>query len=161
VFEKVLVASHLLGLAAYFGATLYFVLLVPPAARRIPDAGERQAFLAACFRVYNPLAIGALGVQVLTGAWNLTRYKAALGMDFFVRLGFLLAWKLALAFLLVMLATYVSFGLGHRIVRHQQWGELLPERVLARVTRHTRPSLVAALALAAAIAWISLGIRTP
>ncbi len=159
VLDKAILVSHLLSLGAYFGATLYFALFVPPAAQGISGAAERQAFLAACFRTYNPLAIGAVGVQVLTGAFNLTRYKAALGPDFFARLGPVLAWKLGLVFLLVMLATYVSFGLGHRIVRYQQWGELLPDPVLAAAARRLRPALLVALALTTAIAWLSLGFR--
>jgi uncharacterized membrane protein len=158
VSDKIGLWLHLLALGAYFGATLLLMFLVLPAARRLADAAARQTFLAACFRVYDPLAIAALGVQVMTGAFNLTSYKSALAGEFFARVGQYLVWKLVLVFALVMVATYITFGLGHRIVRHEDWQEQLGAERLGSLERRLRAPLVLALGLTAAITWVSLGI---
>ncbi len=149
---------HLLGLAVYFGATALLLLLLLPASSRYPEAAARQKYLAVCFRAYNPLSIAALGVQVMTGAFNLTSYKSALLSEFYARVGTLLAWKLSLVFVLVMTATYISFGLGHRIVRHEDWQEQLGEEKLRSMERRLLGPLVLVLLLTAAITWISLGL---
>src|SRR5262250_6436 len=114
---------HVLGLAAYAGATLALWLMVLPAAHALPDAAARRTFLARALRVYDPLAIAALGVLVMTGAFNLTAYKDAMRGEFFARMGWLLVWKLVLAFAVVMLGTYITFGLAHRIVRSELLGD--------------------------------------
>ena len=152
---------HLLGLAAYFGSTLYLLIAVLPAARRIEDTAARQSFLALHFKVYNPLTIGALGIQVMTGAFNLTSYKAILRAEFYERVGYLLVWKLSLVFFLIMIATYISFGIGLRIVRHEEWHEQLgAERLNSMMGRLTGP-LVIVLALTAAVTWIAMRIARP
>ena len=94
---------HVLGLVAYGGATLALVLMVLPAATAEADPAARRAFLARALKVYDPLAIAALGVVVMTGASNLTSYKAALRGEFFQRVGWLLVWKLVLAFVVIMI----------------------------------------------------------
>ena len=152
---------HVLGLAAYFGSTLLLVLMVLPAARRIADVPARQTYLASCFKVYNPLTIAALGVQVMSGAINLTRYKAILLGEFYSRVGYLLAWKLALVFVLVMLGTYLSFGLGLRIVRHEEWNEQLGAEKLGSMQRRMMGPAALALLITAAITWISLRMTHP
>lgn len=152
---------HLLGLAAYFGSTLYLVLMVLPAARRLTHTAARQTFLAQHFKIYNPLTIGALGVQVMTGAFGLTSYKAVLLGDFYARVGYLLVWKLALVFALIMVATYVSFGIGLRIVRHEEWQEQLGEERLGSMLRRLGGPLWLCLVLTAAITWIALRMGRP
>ena len=152
---------HLLGLATYFGSTLYLVLMALPAARRIENAPARQSFLAAHFKVYNPLTIGALGVQVMTGAFNLTSYKAVLRAEFYDKIGYLLVWKLALVFILIMVATYVSFGIGLRIVRHEEWHEQLGEEKLNSMLRRLSAPLWLNLALTGAITWIAMLMSHP
>ena len=152
---------HLLGLAVYFGSTLYLLIGVLPAARRIADTAARQSFLALHFKTYNPLTIGALGIQVMTGAFNLTSYKAILRAEFYEKVGYLLVWKLTLVFFLIMLATYVSFGIGLRIVRHEQWAEQLGEERLSSMVRRLNGPLLLTLLLSAAITWIALLISRP
>ena len=147
---------HLLGMGTYFGSTLLLALMTLPAARRIPDAAARQTFLAASFKVYSPLTVAALGVQVMTGAFNLTHYKAVLLGQFYSRFGYMLAWKLLLVFILVMIATYIAFGIGLRIVRHEQWNEQLGDEKLTGMQRRMIGPIWLALFLTAAIVWISL-----
>ena len=152
---------HLLGLATYFGATVYLLLAILPAARRITDTAARQSFVALHFKVYNPLTIAALGVQIMTGAFNLTGYKALLRAEFWDKVGYLLVWKLSLVFALVMIATYISFGIGLRIVRHEEWKEQLGEERLNSMLRRMYGPLVLVLLLSAVITWISLSISRP
>jgi hypothetical protein len=108
-------------------------------------------------RIYDPLTIAALGILVMTGAFNLTAYKAALRELFFSRLGAVLAWKLVLSFFLINLAAYIAFGLGHRIVRGVEDGSLDAPR-FDRMLGRLRWSLIAALALAAATTWVALAL---
>jgi hypothetical protein len=87
---------------------------------RAPDAFLRRQRYASFFSAYNPLSIAALGVVVITGAWSITPYKQGLGPRYFEQIGSALAGKLSLAFLLIMTATWVSFGICHRLVRADQ-----------------------------------------
>lgn len=160
-FDRIDLWLHILGLAAYFGSTLYLPLAVLPAARRLPDAAARQTFLATHFKVYNPLSIGALGVVVMTGAFNLTSYKALFRAEYWDRVGYVLLWKLTVAFALIMVATYVSFGLGMRIVRHEQWGEQLGEDKLGSMERRLVAPLWLCLLLTAVATWLGLRMGRP
>lgn len=152
---------HVLALAAYWGATLALLLMVLPAAKVASNAAERQAFLARVLRVYDPLAIAALGVLVMTGAFNLTAYKAALRGEFFARMGWLLVWKLVLAFFVVMTGTYITFGLGHRIVRAQMSGEPVDGAWLASISRRLTSACIVVLILTALTTWVGLALGHP
>lgn len=152
---------HVLALATYFGATVYLLIGVLPAARKIEDTAARQTFLATHFKVYNPLTIGALGVEVMTGAFNLTSYKAILRAEFYDRIGYLLVWKLTLVFALIMIATYISFGIGLRIVRHEEWHEQLGEERLGSMMRRLSGPLWLVLLLTAFTTWVALRIGRP
>ncbi|HXQ21336.1 MAG TPA: hypothetical protein VN812_06655 [Candidatus Acidoferrales bacterium] len=152
---------HVLALATYAGATLALLIMVLPAAAVVSEAAARRTFLARALRVYDPLAIAALGVLVMTGATNLTSYKDALRGEFFARLGWLLVWKLTLAFLVIMVGTYVTFGLGHRIVRTEMAGEPLDEVWLASMRRRLAYACWLTLALIAVTTWLGLELGHP
>lgn len=152
---------HVLALVAYGGATLALLAMVIPASQGMPDAAAARAFLARALRVYDPLAIAALGVLVMTGAFNLTAYKEALRGEFFARMGWLLMWKLALAFLVVMNGTYITFGLGHRIVRAEFSGEPADAGHLASMSRRLTYGCLLALVLVATTAWLGLELGHP
>lgn len=107
---------HLLALAAYLGSTLAVALVLLPAAEELKDAALQRRVLARALRPYNVLSIGALGVLVISGASGLTDLKATLGPAF-GRLLWPLLGKLTLSFVLINVATYLSFGLAHRLVR--------------------------------------------
>jgi putative copper export protein len=147
---------HVLSLATYFGTTVAVVLMILPLARAEPDPAARRRLLARTLRVYNPLVIAALGVLLMTGAFNLTSYKAALRGVFFSELGHLLMWKLGLSFALIMLATYSVFGLGHRLVRAEQWQEPVEAEKEAGIMRRLMGTLIVALLLTAVIAVLGL-----
>jgi len=147
--------AHLLGLAVYLGSTLALALMVLPAVQQIADPALQRRALAKALRPYNVLSIGALGVLLMTGASALTDLKATMRADF-GRLLWPLAWKLLLAFLLINVATYLSFGLAHRLVR-AEIGQLPvePERQ-ASIIRRMRGTAWVAVALAAYTTWIGL-----
>lgn len=149
---------HVLGLVVYGGASVAVVGVLLPAARGIADAALRRAVLARAFKVYDPLAVGALGVVVMTGAMNLTSYKAALAGEFFQRLGGLLIWKLGAAFLVVMGGTYVAMGLGHRIVRAEALQDPVDEKQLDGMVRRLSVATWTNIVILALTTWLGLAL---
>jgi uncharacterized membrane protein len=152
---------HVLALVVYGGATLALLAMVLPAASAVPDTAVRRTFLARVLLVYDPLAIAALGVLVMSGAINLTAYKDALRGEFFARIGWLLVWKLILAFLVVMIGTYITFGLGHRIVRTEMAGEPVDPVWLSSMSRRLVSACVLVLLLLAVTMWLGLELGHP
>lgn len=156
--DRVTLWLHLVSLAAYFGATLAFVLVMLPAVERLESHEERLKLLATMLQRLNPLLIGVLGVLVMTGAFSITAYKARLRSEFFTRIGEPLTLKLILAFFFINGVTYVAFGLGHRIVRAVEWGDPVPPERLASMIRRMRTGSIVNLLLAAWIVWVALAI---
>jgi uncharacterized membrane protein len=152
---------HIVALIGYGGATLALLVMVLPAAAAVSDPAASRKFLASALRIYDPFAIAALGVLVMTGAFNLTSYKDALRGEFFARMGWLLVCKLSLAFLVVMVGTYITFGLGHRIVRTEMAGEPLDVPWLASMRQRLLYACVLALLLTAATTWLGLAMGHP
>jgi len=149
---------HLLGLAVYFGSGVTLVVVLLPMAAQIPAPREKQRFLAQGLKFYNPLSIGALGVALMTGAFNLTSYKALLGPRFFSLLGGVLGLKLLLVFVLINVSAAVSLGLGHRVVRTELRGEAIEPERLAGLVKRMQVLTVVALVLTAWIVWTSLNL---
>ena len=147
--------AHLLGLAAYLGSTLALALMVLPAAAQIADPALQRRILAKALRPYNVLSIGALGVLLMTGASSLTDLKATMRADF-GRLLWPLAWKLTLSFLLINVATYLSFGLAHRLVRAEVGQLPVEPEKQASIIRRMRGTAWVAIALAAYTTWVGL-----
>jgi hypothetical protein len=146
---------HLLATAVYLGGTAGLALFFLPAVEAIDDASLQRRVLARGLRPYNVLSVGALGVLVISGASALTDLKALLGPDF-GRLLWPLAGKLGLSFVLINVATYLSFGLAHRLVR-AELGQLPvePERQ-AGMIRRMRAAAWLGVGLAAWTAWAGL-----
>lgn len=148
---------HLLAMAAYVGSTLDLVLVFLPAAEAIEDPALQRRVLARGLRMYNVLSVGALGVLVITGASGLTDLKASMH-GAYGQLLWTLVWKLSLAFVLINVATYVSFGLAHRIVR-AELGQLPVEgEKLAGMVRRMRGAGWVALVVAGATVWVGLAL---
>lgn len=152
---------HLLAFAAYAGATVALLLMFLPLASKENDPDLRRRIMVGVMRVYDPLTIAALGVLVITGALNLTLYKAALQTLFFDRLGFLLAWKLFFTFLLINLGAYIAFGLGHRLVRSAESDETVDPAWADRVIRRLRAGAILTLVLICVIVWLALRMTHP
>ncbi|MGH8008344.1 MAG: hypothetical protein ACREQ3_15215 [Candidatus Binatia bacterium] len=149
---------HLLSLAIYFGSGVVLVAVLLPMAAQIAAPQDKQRFLAQGLKLYNPLSIGALGVTLMTGAFNLTSYKAMLGTRFFALLGGVLGLKLLLVFILINVSAAVSLGMGHRIVRTELRGEAIEPERLAGLVKRMQVLTIVALALTAWIVWVSLDL---
>lgn len=150
---------HVVGFSVYVGSTLTVLLLFLPLVAQTEGHAAKRRLFARGMRVYNPLNLGALGVALLTGAFNLTDYKAALGKNFFPAVGGVLGWKLLCVFLLVMTATALSFGIAHRTVREELLEEPVDAAALDARLERLRGMLWAAVALAGVGIW--LGLRMP
>jgi len=118
--SQLLVWLHVLAWAAYFGAQFAVIYMLLPAAERASDEPHRRAILIQGFRFYNPFTIATLGIVVITGAVRLTDLKAEMKADYFAQIGNPLALKLGLAFLLIFIQTYITFGLAFRIGRQEE-----------------------------------------
>ena len=159
--QHLLVFSHLMAVAVYIGATVMLAIMVDTIGRQAADAVARRRRFAEIFRVYNPLTIGALGVIVMTGAWSLTPYKQALGAGYYAHVGSALVSKLALAFVLINMATYVSFGICHRVVRADQGALPITDAGLAKTLARLRASLWLTAIVAAVTFWVGAGMNAP
>ena len=147
---------HLLGVGVYLGATLAVALVFLPAMEAVGDPALQRRLLARGLRPYNVLSVGALGVLVISGASGLTDLKAMLGREF-ARVLWPLAGKLALSFVLINVATYLSFGLAHRLVRAELGQLPIEAGKQAGMIRRMRAAAWIGVALAAWTAWV--GVR--
>lgn len=146
---------HLLALAVYLGTTLALVLVFLPAAEAIDDPALQRRVLARGLRVYNVLSVGALGVLVISGASGLTDMKALMGQEF-GRLVWRLTGKLGLTFVLINVATYLSFGLAHRLVRAELGQLPIEAEKQAGMIRRMRGAAWLGVGLAAWTTWVGL-----
>ncbi len=148
---------HLCATGLYVGTTAGLALFTLPRAARISDPAQRRRTLAATLRIYDPLAIGLLGVLVMTGAWSVTAWKERLGEAYFDVFGKHLAWKLGLAFLVVMFGTYLAMGIGHRLVRQDEWEENVDEKKLGSMMSRLRGTAWATVGVTLATIWVAAG----
>ncbi len=149
---------HILSLIAYGAASAVLLLVVLPRLRREPDDAQRLRRAARFMRIYDPLSIGALGVLIMTGAFRLTAYKDALRGAFFAHMGRALAWKLFLTFLIVNLAAYVAFGIGHRLVGHAESAAAVDPAWVRAMLRRLGVATAVALLLTAVTIWVALAL---
>jgi hypothetical protein len=152
---------HLVSSGAYAVATGIVAFVSLPRARSRSDPSTRLAVIAAAKRIYDPLSIALLGVNLMTGAFAVTNYKAALGPAFFARMGVPLAWKLLFAFLLINLAAYIAFGIGHRLVSRVHWDEPLDAGWVDSMLKRLQASTILALFLLGVVVWIAWGMTVP
>jgi hypothetical protein len=147
---------HLVALAVYLVSTLALLIRLPSIGR-IGDPAVQRRVLVSWLRPYNVLSVGAIGVLIISGASALTDLKALYGPAY-VRLIWPLAGKLALTFLLTMIATYVSFGLAHRIVRAEQGRLPVDAAQLRSMLGRLRGAAILALAIALWTSWVGRGL---
>lgn len=147
---------HLLAFAAYLGAVIGLQAILLPALTAISKHDEKASFLARSLKFYNPLQTGALGILVLSGAFQLTALKAAHRELFIKQVGWALAIKLLLAFVLVLFSVYQSMGMAHRFVRRHEAGEPVSPQELDSLIRRLKGSSWFILALTLITAWVAL-----
>jgi len=94
-----------------------------PAVTILPNDEAKAQLLARGLKFYNPLQVGALGIILFTGAFQLTALKAAYRELFIKQFGYILSVKLLFVFVLVIFSVYQGLGVGHRFVRRYEGGE--------------------------------------
>jgi uncharacterized membrane protein len=152
---------HLCAMASYVGAQFAVIYMLIPAAETAPNENARRASLIAGFKFYNPFTIGVLGIIVISGAMRLTDLKASMKFDYFAQIGSALELKLGLAFVLIFIQTYITFGLAFRIGRQEEVaahgdGEAFTVAQLNSMLRRIRAMAWLTIVLAAAVIWVSL-----
>jgi uncharacterized membrane protein len=147
---------HLLAITVFLGSGVTLLVVLMPMAAQLSSPQDKQKFLSQSLKAYNPLSIGALGVIIMTGAFNLTAYKEQLGPQFFELLGGILGFKLLLVFVLIMISTSAIIGMGHRLVRTDLRGEEFDPEKLPGLIKRMQIFTILYLALTAWVVWVSL-----
>ena len=148
---------HLMALTVYLGSVLGLWLLLLPALSVIKDHEGRVKLLARGLKLYNPIQIGALGLLLISGAFQITDLKDAYRELFFKELGGPLGLKLILSFVLIILSIYQSMAVAHRFVRRYEGEEILSPQDTETVTRRLRVTTPAMFFLAIITALV--GVR--
>lgn len=150
---------HLLALIVYLGAVVGLWAILLPSATAVEKHEDRAGFLARGLKYYNPLQVGALGVLIFTGAFQLTELKAMYREQFVKQVGYQLAVKLTFAFLLVIFSVYQSMGIGHRFVRRHEGGDAVSAQELDSLIRRLKSAHWCILILALLTLWLGLRLR--
>jgi len=148
---------HIIALVVYLGAVIGLWLILLPALPDVDDHEVRVQLLARGLKFYNPLHIGALGIILFTGAFQLTELKAEYRELFVRQFGYNLGIKLLFVFVLVIFSVYQSMGIGHRFVRRQESGAAVTPQELNLVIRRLKFANACIVTLAAITLW--LGFR--
>ncbi len=158
---QLLTFTHLVAVSIFIGATVLLGVAIETTGTQALDAAGRRRRYAELFRAYNPLAIAVLGVVVMTGAWSLTPYKEGLGAGYYQQVGEALVGKLSLAFVVIILATWLAFGIGHRLVRADLGALPVTDAELDRLLMRLRVALWLTLSLSLLTVWLALGMSPP
>ena len=151
---------HLIALIVYLGAVVGFWLMLLPATAGLDKHNDKVQFLARGLKFYNPLQIGALGILLFTGAFQLTELKAAFRETFIQQVAYTLGLKLLFAFLLVIFSVYQALGIGHRFVRRYEGGDVVSAAELESIVRRLKSANWAILLFTAITLWFGLRLRS-
>jgi uncharacterized membrane protein len=147
---------HLIALIVYLGAVVGFWLMLLPAVAALDRHEEKLQFLVRSLKFYNPLQVGALGILLFTGAFQLTELKAAYREMFMKEIAYTLGIKLLFAFLLVIFSVYQALGIGHRLVRRHEGGDSVSAAELDAILRRLKGANWGILLLAAVTLWLGM-----
>jgi len=150
---------HLIALIVYLGAVVGFWLMLLPSAAILDEHDDKVRFLARGLKFYNPLQVGALGIILFSGAFQLTELKAAYRETFMTQVAYSLGMKLLFAFLLVMFSVYQALGVGHRFVRRVEGGDKVKPEELASIIRRLRSANWLILLSAGITLWLGMRLR--
>lgn len=150
---------HLIALIVYLGAVLGFWLMLLPSVSVLEKHEDKLQLLARGLKFYNPLQVGALGIILFSGAFQLTELKAIYRETFIKELGYILFIKLSFAFLLVIFSVYQALGIGHRFVRRHEGGDAVTAEQLTSIIRRLTSANWCILLLAAITLWLGLRMR--
>src|SRR5579862_1760297 len=160
---NLLIWIHVLAMAAYFGVQFAVLYILLPMAESAGDESQRRAALITGFKFYNPFTIAMLGIVVIPGAMRLTDVKAEMKFEYFSRIWAALSLKLGLAFLLIFIQTYITFGLAFRIGRQEEVaahgdGEAFTVERLNSTLSRIRAMIWVTILLTAAVIFVSLTV---
>jgi uncharacterized membrane protein len=147
---------HLIALIVYLGAVLGFWLMLLPSISTLETHQDKVQLLARGLKFYNPLQVGALGILLFSGAFQLTELKAAYRQAFVKELGYILLVKLSFAFLLVIFSVYQAMGVGHRFVRRYEGGDAVTPEQFRSIVRRLTSANGCIILLAAITIWLGL-----
>jgi uncharacterized membrane protein len=151
---------HVIALTVYLGAVAALWAMLLPAASALDDRDNRAQFLIRGLKLYNPVQIGALGILLFTGAFQLTDLKAAYRELFVQQLGYSLGLKLCVAFFLVLFSVYQCMGVAHRVVKRHEGGERLTPVEIDSAIRKLKSLNWIILILALVTMWLGLRLRS-
>lgn len=151
---------HVIALIVYLGAVIGFWLMLLPSVAVLEKHEERVQFLARGLKFYNPLQVGALGILLFTGAFQLTELKAVYREAFVRQFGYDLFIKLLFAFLLVIFSVYQALGIGHRFVRRHEGGDAVTVAEFATIIQRLKSANWCILFLAVITLWLGLRLRS-
>lgn len=149
---------HLLALTVYLGSIVGFWVLVLYPLSGLQDHESQVVFLIRRLKVYNPLQIGALGVLIITGAFQLTDLKETHRALFTREIGESLSLKLLLAFFVIILITYQAMGVGHRFVRRSEAPEPVSPEEFRSVATKLRILTLLIFITTLVTVWVSIRI---
>jgi hypothetical protein len=150
---------HLIALIVYLGAVLGFWLMLLPSIAILQKHEDKLQLLARGLKFYNPLQVGALGIILFSGAFQLTELKAVYRETFVKELGYILFVKLTFAFLLVIFSVYQALGVGHRFVRRHEGGDTVTVEQFNSIIGRLKSANWFILLLAAMTIWLGLRMR--
>jgi uncharacterized membrane protein len=151
---------HLLALIVYLGTVVGLWVILLPAAMTVENQEGKVQFLAHGLKLYNPLQVGALGILLFTGAFQLTDLKATYRELFIKEFGYSLGMKLFVAFFLVLFSVYQSIGIAHRFVKRHEVGDQVTPQELDSTIRKLKSSNGLILILALITLWLGLRLRS-
>ena len=151
---------HLISLAVYLGAVIGLWMMLLPATWTLDNNKDKVRFLARALKLYNPIQIGALGILLFTGAFQLTDLKAAYRELFVKQLGYNLGIKLCFAFFLVLFSVYQSMGIAHRFVKRHEVVDTITSLVFGSIIRNLKSSYGLILIFALITLWFGLRLRS-
>lgn len=151
---------HVLSLTVYLGCLFGLWLMLLPAASALERHESKLEFLARGLKLYNPLQVGALGILLFTGAFQLTDLKAAYRELFVKQLGYTLGLKLFFAFFLVIFSVYQSMGIGHRFVKRYEGGDPVTRGELDSIIRRLKNLNGLILIFALITLWLGLRLQS-
>jgi uncharacterized membrane protein len=150
---------HVIALIVYLGAVVGFWRMLLPSTVILDKHDDKVRVLARGLKFYNPLQVGALGIVLFSGAFQLTELKAAYRETFIKQFAFSLGIKLSFAFLLVLFSVYQALGIGHRFVKRVEGGSEVKPDELASIVRRLRGANWLMLFVAAITLWLGMALR--
>ena len=151
---------HVIALTVYLGAVAALWVMLLPAASALNEPHNRAQFLIRGLKFYNPVQIGALGILLFTGAFQLTDLKAAYRELFVKQLGYNLGIKLGVVFFLVLFSVYQCMRIAHRAVRRHESGARLSAVEIDLTIRKLKSLNWLILILALVSTWLGLRLRS-